>query len=210
MKLIFSDCPKDQAKEGRLRSGVLLHGNRKGSVLEKVVVKEGCVVFDQGFHCVRSHTTCEQPPKRWSLIRSFRCVHFTYYLWVVPQRVSLIRSFHCVHFTYYLSVVPQRVVFDQEFSLCSLHILPVSSSSKVDFFYQDPKHTKDKRECFLIGQNKSKRTNFRGSPLFQATYNIKKEKQTISWFSLCQLDARRLAEGKGHGTDWRDKEKGVT
>ena len=38
-------------------------------------------------------------------------------------------------------------------------------------------------------------------------YNIKTEKQTIY---LCQLDAGRLAEGKGYETDLGDKEKGVT
>ena len=41
---------------------------------------------------------------------------------------------------------------------------------------RDPKHTRDWREHFLIGQNKTKHANFRESPLFQATYNIKTEK----------------------------------
>ena len=34
------------------------------------------------------------------------------------------------------------------------------------------------KERFLIGRNRTKCANFRGSPLFQATYNIKTEKQT--------------------------------
>ena len=33
------------------------------------------------------------------------------------------------------------------------------------------------KDCFLIGRNRTKRAHFRGSPLFQATYNIKTEKQ---------------------------------
>ena len=63
------------------------------------------------------------------------------------------------------------------------------------------KHTRDYRECFLIGQNRTKHAHFSGSPLFQATYNIKTDKQTINSLSLCQLDAGRLAEGKVNETD---------
>ena len=40
--------------------------------------------------------------------------------------------------------------------------------------------------CFLTGQNRTKCANFQGSPLFQATYNVKTEKQTIQ-LTLCQL-----------------------
>ena len=54
-----------------------------------------------------------------------------------------------------------------------------------------------------------KHANFRGSPLFQAMYNTKTEKQTIIQLILCQVDAQRLVEGKGYKTDWRDKEEGV-
>ena len=53
----------------------------------------------------------------------------------------------------------------------------------------DPKHKKLK-ERFLIGRNRTKRANFRGSPLFQATYNNdkkQKNKQLIQLIS-CQLD----------------------
>ena len=35
------------------------------------------------------------------------------------------------------------------------------------------------KERFLIGRNRTKRAHFRGSSLFQATYNIKTETQTI-------------------------------
>ena len=48
------------------------------------------------------------------------------------------------------------------------------------------------KEHFLIGRNKTKSANFRGSPLFQATYNIKTEKQLIQLI-LCQLDAHPLS-----------------
>ena len=37
------------------------------------------------------------------------------------------------------------------------------------------------KKRFLIGRNRTKRANFRGSPLSQATHNIKTEKQTINW-----------------------------
>ena len=36
------------------------------------------------------------------------------------------------------------------------------------------------KERFLIGRNRTKRANFRESPLFQATYNRKTEEQTIN------------------------------
>ena len=58
------------------------------------------------------------------------------------------------------------------------------------------------KERFLIGRNRTKRAKFRGSPLFRATHNIKTEKKTqLIQLILCQLDVRRLAEGKGHETD---------
>ena len=60
---------------------------------------------------------------------------------------------------------------------------------------KDPKHTGDWRKCFLTGQNRTKHAHFLGN-LFQASYNIKTEKETISGLSLCQLDAGRLAEGE--------------
>ena len=36
------------------------------------------------------------------------------------------------------------------------------------------------KQRFLIGRNRTERAHFRGSPLFQATYTIKTEKQTIN------------------------------
>ena len=58
-------------------------------------------------------------------------------------------------------------------------------------------HKRLKRTFF----NWTKQANFQGSPLFQAAYNIKTEKQTSYSLSSCQLDAGRLAEGKGHVID---------
>ena len=61
-----------------------------------------------------------------------------------------------------------------------------------------------KQNACLSGRNRTKRANFRGSPLFQAKYNIKnrrKKEQQLIQLILCQLDARGLAEGKGHETD---------
>ena len=68
------------------------------------------------------------------------------------------------------------------------------------------------KERFLIRRNRTKRATFRGSPVFQATYNNnnKTEKQTINSTYLVSVGCGRLAEGKGHETDWRDKEKGMT
>ena len=45
------------------------------------------------------------------------------------------------------------------------------------------KHTEDQREHFSIAQNRTKRAHFRGSPLFQATYNIKTEEANneLTW-----------------------------
>ena len=41
-----------------------------------------------------------------------------------------------------------------------------------------PETLKILKERFLFGRNRTKRANFRGSPLFQATYNIKTEEKT--------------------------------
>ena len=66
------------------------------------------------------------------------------------------------------------------------------------------------KERFLIGSNRTKRANFRGSPLFQATYNIKTEKQTTDTTYLVSVGCGRLAEGKEHETEkrflWTHKE----
>ena len=48
-------------------------------------------------------------------------------------------------------------------------------------------NTQEIKKRFLIGRNRTKRAHFRGSPLFQGTYNIRTEKQTIQ-LTLCQLD----------------------
>ena len=57
------------------------------------------------------------------------------------------------------------------------------------------------KERFLIRQNRTKRANFRGSPLFQATYNIKTEKKT----QLIQLILCHLGVG-GWRNDWKKKD----
>ena len=53
------------------------------------------------------------------------------------------------------------------------------------------------KEHFLMRQNRTKRANFQGCPLFQATCNKKTEKQTINSTYLVSVGCRRLAEGKG-------------
>ena len=58
------------------------------------------------------------------------------------------------------------------------------------------------KERFLTGWNSTKRANFRWSPLFQATYNIKTENEfnlsCVSWIKCVSLvSSMRLAEGKG-------------
>ena len=52
------------------------------------------------------------------------------------------------------------------------------------------------KEHFLIGRNRTKCASFWGSPLFQAMYNMKKEKQTIQLI-LCQLDVGGWWKEKG-------------
>ena len=59
----------------------------------------------------------------------------------------------------------------------------------------DPKHKKLKKR-FLIGRNRTKHAHFRGSPFFQAMYNIKTEKQAIQLI-LCQLDVGGWWKEKG-------------
>ena len=66
---------------------------------------------------------------------------------------------------------------------------------------QRSKTNKRLKERFLIGQNGTKRANFRGSALFQATYDVKTEKQTIDSTYLVSVGCGRLAEGSGHETD---------
>ena len=65
---------------------------------------------------------------------------------------------------------------------------------------KDPKTHKRLKECFLIGQNSTKRAHFRGSPLFQAMYNIKTEeekKHQLIQLILCQLDVGGWQKEKG-------------
>ena len=50
------------------------------------------------------------------------------------------------------------------------------------------KTRKKLKERFLIGQNRTKRANFRGSPLFRATYNIKTGEKKVIQLILCQSD----------------------
>ena len=57
------------------------------------------------------------------------------------------------------------------------------------------------KEHFLIGQNRTKRANFRGSPLFQVTYNIKTEKQTINSTYLVSVRCSE-AGGRKRSRDW--------
>ena len=56
------------------------------------------------------------------------------------------------------------------------------------------------KERFLIRRNKTKRANFRGSPLSQATYNNKTEEQTLNSIYIVSVGRGRLADGKGHET----------
>ena len=57
------------------------------------------------------------------------------------------------------------------------------------------------KEHFLTGRNRTKRANFRGSPLFQATYSINTGKQTINSTYLVSVGRGRLAGGKGTRLD---------
>ena len=74
--------------------------------------------------------------------------------------------------------------------------------NKVDCQHSEKRSKTHKRlkECFLIGRNRTKHANFWGSPLFQATYNMKTEKQTINSTYLVSVGCRRLVEGKEHKT----------
>ena len=56
-----------------------------------------------------------------------------------------------------------------------------------EFWKKRSKTHKRLNGCFLTGRNRTNRANFRGSYLFEATYNIKIENQTIQPI-LCQLD----------------------
>ena len=53
------------------------------------------------------------------------------------------------------------------------------------------------KECFLIGRNRTKRANFRGSPFFRATYILNTEKQTINSNYLVSV---RCSEASGRKT----------
>ena len=52
------------------------------------------------------------------------------------------------------------------------------------------------KKRFLIGRNRTKHAHFRGSPFFQAMYNIKTEKQAIQLI-LCQLYVGGWQKEKG-------------
>ena len=52
------------------------------------------------------------------------------------------------------------------------------------------------KERFLIGRNRAKRASYRGSPLFQATYNLHTEKhKTINSTYRVSIRCGKLAEG---------------
>ena len=60
------------------------------------------------------------------------------------------------------------------------------------------------KERFLIGRNRTKRANFRGSPLFQATYNVKTAKQTINPTHLVSVGCALFPSANlPHPTDTR-------
>ena len=69
-----------------------------------------------------------------------------------------------------------------------------------EVMFERSKTHKRLNERFFIGQNRTKHATFWGSPLFQASYNIKTEKQTINSTYLVSVGCGRLAEGKGHET----------
>ena len=61
------------------------------------------------------------------------------------------------------------------------------------------------KERLLIGWNRTSCAHFRGSLLFQATYNIKKHrKKQQQLIQLVSVGCGRLAGGKGLEIDWRD------
>ena len=65
---------------------------------------------------------------------------------------------------------------------------------------EGPKHTKVKENAFKLDKTGQNVRIFEEVIFFQATYNMKTEKQTINSLSLCQVDAGMLAvaEGKWH------------
>ena len=59
------------------------------------------------------------------------------------------------------------------------------------------------KERFLIGWNRTKRANFWGSPLFQATYNITTERKTTTINSTYLVSVRcSEAGGRKRARDW--------
>ena len=86
----------------------------------------------------------------------------------------------------------------------SLHLISSKFiSNRVDCQRSEKRSKTHKRltERLLILQNRTKRANFRRSPLFQATYNEKTEKRAINSTFLVSVGCVRLAAGKGHLTD---------
>ena len=63
-------------------------------------------------------------------------------------------------------------------NISCLFLFVFISSHYFSWLYTRSKTHKRRKECFLIGQNRTKHAHFQGSP--QATYNIKTEKQTIN------------------------------
>ena len=65
---------------------------------------------------------------------------------------------------------------------------------------EGPKHTKVKENAFKLDKTGQNVRIFEEVIFFQATYNMKTEKQSISWLNLCHCDAGMLAEEKGQET----------
>ena len=66
------------------------------------------------------------------------------------------------------------------------------------------------KERFLIGRKRTKRANFRGSPVFRATYNIKTEKtNTINstYLDVYQLNVGGWRKETGEKEDRQERKK---
>ena len=154
------------------------------------------VRLEQSIHTTKSlDAEIEQLSQR-SFFHFFQESRWPIPQWLHPRGHSLrlwclARIFVCLSFC--LSVCPPVCLF-----FVCVFCQDYFSCSDVWRAKERPKTYKRLKERFLIGRNRTKRASFGGSPLFQATYNVKTFFfKTINSTYLVSVGCGRLAEGIG-------------
>ena len=98
------------------------------------------------------------------------------------------------------TVTDSWIILTRVLSYLTMESLLLLPHDETRLFCQN---TQEIKRTFFNRTKQDKMCNFRRSPLFQATYYIKTEKTTtVNSTYLVSVGCGRLAEGKGHETDF--------